>query len=193
MPFTPRTKKYTDYLYLETNPASEDAVRAQMDGVVDEVFETMNTEAAEKSEVGVLANLLTTDKTNLVSAINEVRTENRTTPTLVTANSGFASGWTGTIKYWKNLENYTTIVVDLVKDVDISGSETLFTMPVGFRPISDVKHLTNYKTSSLVSVAGSFGDVIVVTTGAIVNLPVTGTPLANAKAISRFTASYYST
>ncbi|HSN66757.1 MAG TPA: hypothetical protein VLS94_08955 [Fusibacter sp.] len=41
MPLTPRIKKYTDYSYLVTNPPSEDAVRSQMDGAVQEVFDTV--------------------------------------------------------------------------------------------------------------------------------------------------------
>lgn len=49
MPLTPRTKKYTDYAYLITNPADEDAVRNQMDGAVDEVFTTVDNETAKLS------------------------------------------------------------------------------------------------------------------------------------------------
>ena len=44
MGFLTRLKKLTDYLYSPTNPASEDAIRGQVDDSVQEVYD--NTQSA---------------------------------------------------------------------------------------------------------------------------------------------------
>lgn len=92
MALTPRTKKYTDYAYLITNPASENDVRSQMDGAVDEVFTTVDsaittiesTLTTTTNNIGNLASLTTTVKTSIVNAINELVTNIGTLASLTT-------------------------------------------------------------------------------------------------------------
>ncbi|WP_352408124.1 hypothetical protein [Acetoanaerobium noterae] len=74
------------------------------------------------------------------------------TPTNNVASSGFASGWGGQIQYRKNQEGLVLVHVNLTKSSDIvaSSAETLFTLPVGFRPAT-----THTKAVHLVSSGAS--------------------------------------
>lgn len=70
------------------------------------------------------------------------------TPTNNVASSGFASGWGGQIQYRKNQEGLVLIHVNLTKSSDITAAstETLFTLPAGFRPATThtkAVHLVN--------------------------------------------------
>lgn len=189
--YTQRTKKYMDYSYLTTNPASEDAVRAQMDGVVDEIFEIFENEAAEKSEVGLLSNLLTTvktsivnainelvgkignlssllttDKTSLVNAINEVRTENRTAPTETVTATGFASGWSGEIVSSKNQEGQKNLFLNLEKTTDITN-EFFYTLQSELRPRRNIYFYLQGANTGGSSVVSSMLTLTILTDGRI--------------------------
>lgn len=168
MPLVARVNKYTDYGYLQTNPASEDDVRNQMDGAVQEVFDKASAAIDLKSNLG--------------------------SPTLTTISTGFLANWSGTITYWKNQENLVTVSINLTRSADIlSTLEGLYPplMPVGFRPSVQAIQLVNLYTSANVSVAGSFANITMDTTGTIIIFPVTSTTLTNARQIRRVTFSYY--
>lgn len=175
-----------------------------------------NNKLATDIKVGSLASLLTTVKTSVVGAINELfnNKANLTNPTftnninLTTINSktpsysvtpteisittGFASGWSGSIKYRKNQENQTTLILSLVNNTDIvAGLTLLYTLPVAIRPLVDIKTTINLYAAAQYSIANSFANIIILTSGEIYVYPVTGTTLTDARLIYAVTFTYY--
>lgn len=140
MALTPRVKKYTDYGYLITNPASENDVRDQMDGAVQEVFDIVEAEVPLKTELGTLASLLTTIKTSAVAAINELFTNKANkaqeawqTPTLINSWVNFGGGF-NTAQYFKD-EVGIVHLKGLIKTGTLASAA--FVLPVGYRPVLD--------------------------------------------------------
>jgi hypothetical protein len=165
MPLTPRTKKYTDYNYLKTNPADEDAVRNQMDGAVDEVFTTINNEVVLKTDVS---------------------------PVTTTITTGFASGWSGTIIVRKGLGNLCEFYADLTKTSDVVGNEIIFTLPVGLRSLSNRIILINLFDTGGSPISGALYNFTFFTTGNLTIANGAGTTTTNARRILWIGSAYYS-
>lgn len=218
MALTPRVKKYTDYSYLVTNPASEDDVRAQMDGAVQEVFDTVQSEVPLKTDLGVLASLTTTvktsavaaineldaemgvlsslqttNKTSLVAAVNEVRTENRTAPTEVVVSTGFSAGWSGEVRYRINKEGLKTVGLVVERSTDIlTSAETIITIPA----IASTYSFGFGAMSSLWlasfsgRVSGAAAEIKIDGSGNV-RIASVGSVTATAKSVNGFVTSYY--
>lgn len=137
-----------------------------------------NPKLATDVKVGSLATLLTTTKASVVAAINELLT-----PTVVTINSGFAAGWSGTIVIRKSLFNLVQITIDLTKSTDMTvGALTIATLPLGVRPLLDIDQCIFTLDISDTPTIGSFtrllitndGNVIIVPYGTVLNARKTG-------------------
>lgn len=218
MSLTPRVKKYTDYSYLVTNPPNEDAVRIQMDGAVQEVFDTVQAEVPLKTElgaltsltttvktsavaaineldgeIGVLSSLQTTNKTNLVAAVNEVRTENRTAPTEVVVSTGFNAGWSGEVRYRINKEGLKTVAIIAERSTDIlTSAETIIT-------ITEIASAYSFGLGAMCPlwlasfsgrVTGAAAEIKIDGSGNV-RIASVGSVTATAKAVNGFVVSYY--
>jgi len=106
MPLTPRVKKYTDYGYLITNPASENDVRSQMDGAVQEVFDIVEAGKASKVQEAWIA------------------------PTLLNGWVNFGAPY-GDAKYYKD-EFGIVHLEGFIKSGTVN--QTCFQLPLGYRP-----------------------------------------------------------
>lgn len=92
------------------------------------------------------------------------------TPVETVITSGFASGWTGVVRYSKTQEGILIVnIVNLQKTSDISTSavETIYTLPVGYRPSYFQRVLVIGLNSSAVRINGSALDVYVATDGTL--------------------------
>lgn len=266
-----RLKKLTDSSYSPTNPASESAIRSQVDGAIQEAYDMVesSTEGASGSDyigssklyptdpsgtrlinklkhiyaliqglvvgqvpdnsitndklvsdakigslaslsalltgftssitvainkivdwIGDLTTLGTTDKSSLVNAINEVRTENRTAPTETVITTGFPSSFSGTIKIKKTLEGLKIIDCTIVKTTDIALADTAFTLDVDYRPLTtDAKFFCQGLASNGSTIAGAtIAGFIESSTGNMKLIPA-GTVTTNVRQF-RFTMAY---
>lgn len=102
----------------------------------------------------------------------------------VTVTTGFLANWSGTIKYRKNRESMVTVYIDLLRSADIlATAETLYTLPEGYRPTDTINATVNLLSSTDVSIADSFANISINSSGQIIILPVTSTTLTDARSI----------
>lgn len=152
-----------------------------------------NAKLATDVKVGSLATLLTTIKTSVVGAINELFTNkcDKITPTGTVITTGFATNWTGSIYCQVNQENLKTYSISLTKSVDISTAETIYTLPVELRPNRPSVTLINLQTTAGVGIANSFAVIAIGTNGTIIIAPVPSSTLTNARLIRDVNVSSY--
>ena len=162
---------------------------------------TSNTDFTEYFVDGydILAPVTITYPTNLSKAVSSLKDSSQSirnvlsTPTsLIPITTGFLTNWSGTIRYGKSREGFVSVYIDLLRSADIlSTAEILYTLPLGFRPTGVITSTVNLLSSTDVSVASSYANISINTSGQITILPVTSTTLTNARSIM-LTFNYYS-
>lgn len=163
-------------------------------------------------KIGSISTLTTLDKTNVVSAINELDTIKlnaedkaadsnlldgvdstgycRDNPVNTTINTGFASGWSGTITIKKNHNNLVEVNGTILKSTTISSTgENVVTFPIGVRPIVGINNLIPAFNSGGGAVNAVLG--ISVSTGGIFGL-YNPSNLSTAQQAYQFKFMYYS-
>ena len=140
-------------------------------------------------ETGWSASIITSE-TGLTNIVEP--TLQGTTPTETVITTGFASGWSGSLRLWKNKENKASLLLSLVNNVDIvAGTTVLYTLAVGDRPKYEVCLTVNLWTNGGVSVANSFANIVISTNGEVQLRTVTSTTLTTARQIRAFTVDFY--
>lgn len=105
--------------------------------------------------------------------------------------AGFTTG-NGNITYFKNQENLVTLIIKVRKDSDFtSGSQTLGTLPVGYKPITDALAAGLMYATSGSLIANSLFTILITPVGAIVAYCMPGGTFTNARDIRHLTLSFY--
>lgn len=164
----PEIKKDEGYLIDDVPPASwENWLRKGTYEALDEtrdVIENIDSQLAQKvnkSGDTMSGNLNVPSLNNKVPAY-------AVTPAATTINSGFATGWSGQIKYRKTQENLLIMEIeDMAKTSTISASDTFYTLPLGDRPSMITKASVIGQDTAGSLVKGSTVEVIITTTGEI--------------------------
>ncbi len=115
------------------------------------------------------------------------------TPEIYIVSEGFPTGWSGTIRWWKNQENLVTLHVNLYRpDNDISSSiVNFYTLPEGFRPnVASVFQVVHFLDINGNGLANSLGEVVVINFGTVKLAPFPSTSLTNARSFAA-TFNYY--
>lgn len=150
----------TTYTDLQSKLESIDTA---ISGKVDKVGDTMT------------GNLNVPTINNKVPSYAEPATE-------VVITSGFATGWSGRISYWKTQENVLIIDWDLTRDTDITSlNNTVYTMPSGTRPKYLQLKYVNLTTSTLTPIFNSEAIVQVSSSGVLQIGIITGAVSTNAR------------
>lgn len=110
-------------------------------------------------------------------------------PTKTVINSGFANGWNGQLTYRKNQEGKCTVFFNLTKSTDIVDRETIYTLPLGFRP--DITHTATCFLMRTDGTSLAFGVVAIDSQGAIKVNVLNGQTLTNVRVIYCIALDYY--
>ena len=166
-----------------------------------------NNKLATDIKVGSLASLLTTVKTSVVDAINELfnNKANLTNPTftsninLTTINSktpsyavsptenfittGFSTNWSGFISHITNQENQKYLYLSITSTIDISpGGVVVYTLPLELRPSKNIFYSIIGFTGGGTFVSNSLILVFISTSG-VITLYSVGTVTSNVKSV----------
>lgn len=104
------------------------------------------------------------DNTNAHGINNKA---DKISPIMYEVANGFASGWSGNIKYGKTQENMLIVIIpSLVKSSEIGANETVYTLPAGFRPANNSKtHIAG--ATAVNTILGSIIEIQILATGVI--------------------------
>lgn len=147
----------------------------------------LNTSLATKiEEIDLKANISDLETTNSQMAQKAIKG----TPTEVVINTGFASDWSGEIKYRKSEFNKVFLFVNLTKSTDITNIDSVvYTLPIGVRPPS-----LQIGYCALLTTGGNLisnGSLIVNPSGQVKLLFYPSQTLATARVIQGATAEFY--
>lgn len=151
---------------VEYNNVASGLTAANVQGAIDEVDAKVDNNATQIND-------LDADKADKIS------------PTEITVNTGFAAGWSGSIKYGKTQENIIFVKIeDLQKTSDISTTpEVIYTLPVGYRPIGVQRLSVIGLNASAIRINGSMLDVLITNNGTL-NICNNGSVTANVRRLA---------
>lgn len=177
-----------------------------------------NTINGNTSNIGDLTALTTTEKTNLVGAVNEVNSQlaqrvNKAgdtmtgnlnvpsinskipayaiAPTETVITTGFATGWSGAIKIKKNQEGLVTLYINASKNTAITlAGETIYNLPTQFRATDTSLFSFNASDSNFVY-SKALVNLVVYNNGELFVIPASSQDMTNAVTIPRVVISYY--
>lgn len=166
----PEGKKDTGYIAGDKPPAKwENWLRKGTYEALDEtrdVIESIDLQLAQK--VSKTGDTMTGNLN--VPTINSKTPAYAQTPTETVITSGFAAGWSGTIRYSKTQEGGLNLVIDsLLKTSDITNNlETVYTITdVNLRPRRQHKFYVLGATNTGTAVIGSLVEILIATNGTI--------------------------
>lgn len=133
-------RNFTEYDYEALKSNVEELTENQGDLTLLDTVEQSNLVGAINENTAQLAQKVSKAGDTMAGNLNVPTLNNKTpayavTPTETIITSGFAAGWSGTVRYSKTQEGLLVIymVLDKTSDILVAG-EYIFTLPVGYRP-----------------------------------------------------------